>query len=287
MSKKVKYPRKNKRLYAVGEGSLLDLFTKNLIWLGSFCVGLHLEKRCKWNKGRTFRINGGVKEIADAIGYSVRHVYRCLKQLEEVGWFRSVAPEGAGYLQYEIYPFDAKARQARQTTAAPLDASCPLEQLGAGKITSTECAIWHFANVDWQVRLGETLPRSIREWASLTGISARKVWEVLKTSTLFQRASASTYKTVVKVFPFLDEETDVSDRHELSESEIQASHFEVIFRGDTDIAMYCGEQYRQSGIGFEYWKAETQRWIFTVRGIPEAVKAAFGERAVAGLSSVQ
>ena len=280
MSKKVKYPKRKRRLYATGEGSLLALHRHGKIWHGAMLIGLYIEKRAHWDKGRSFKFKG-VAEIAEATGYSTRHVRRCLEQLKAVGWLKQISEPGAESLLFEFYPFGEDARKARQTTAAPLDDSDPLALLESGEISRSECIAWHYANVGWQERLGESIPKSIREWAKQTGISARKLWEIFKQSgsRLFQRMSTKTHATVLKVFPFLDEAKAAEDRRALSEAEIQASYSDVIFTDD-GTARYRGEQYRALGIGFEYWKAETQRWIFTVRDIPEAVKDAFGERAL-------
>ena len=281
MSNQVKYPKKKKRLYATGEGSLLALHQEGKIYHGAMLIGLYIEKRSHWDKGKSFKIHG-VREIAEQTGYSERHVRRCLEQLKDVGWLKQVSEPGAAYLLFEIYPFGEDTRKVRQTTAAPLDASDPLSRLGNGEISRSECIAWHYANVGWQERLGESIPQSLQEWAKQTGISARKLWEIFKQagSRLFQRMSTTTHATVLKVFPFLEETSEPkTDSRALSEAEIQASYSKVIFT-DEGTARYRGEQYRASGIGFEYWKAETQRWIFTVRDIPEAVKEAFGERAL-------
>ena len=283
MSKKVKYPTQKKRLYTVDKGSLLDLHREGTICHGAFLVGQYIEKRSDWDKGRSFKVKG-VAEIAEQTGYSTRHVRRCLKELQEVGWLKQVSEPGAEYLQFEIYPFGEDARKDRQTTAAPLDDTDPLARLGAGEISRSECIAWHYANVGWQERLGESVPQSLRDWAQQTGLSARKLWEVFKESRLFQRLSTKTHATVVKVFPFLEAPSEPkADPRALSDAEIQASYSDVIF-ADDGTARYRGEQYRQSGIGFEYWKAVTQRWIFTLGNIPEAVKTAFGERELKALT---
>lgn len=286
MSKKVKYPKKKRRLYATGKGSLLALHQQGKIYRGAFIVGQYIEKRSHWDVGKSFKFKG-VAEIAEQTGYSTRHVRRCLEQLKEVGWLKQTSEPGAEYLQFEFYPFDGEARKARQTTAAPLDDSDPLARLGADEISRSECIAWHYANVGWQERLGESNPKSIRQWAEQTGISARKLWEIFKQtgSRLFQRISTTTHATVLKVFPFLDEASEPkADPRALSEAEIQASYSDVIFTDD-GTARYRGEQYRQSGIGFEYWKAKTQQWIFSNLLIPEAVKTAFGERELKALTT--
>ena len=206
---------------------------------------------------------------------------RCLEQLKEVGWLKQVSEPGAEYLMFEYYPFGEEARKDRQTTAAPLDDSDPLARLATGEISRSECIAWHYANVGWQERLGESIPRSLREWAQLTGISARKLWEVFKKSRLFQRISTKTHATVLKVFPFLEKGEVKSDPRVLSEDEIQASYSEVIFTDD-GTARYRGEQYRASGAGFEQWVAATgtrfAKWIFISERVPQEVKAAFEGR---------
>ena len=276
-ARKVKYPIQKKRLYTVDAGSLLDLQRRGKLWLGSFLIGQYIEKRCHWDKGRTFRIKGA-KEISQATGYCVRHVYRCIDQLKEVGWLKDVAPAGASYWIFEIYPFGEEARKARQTTAAPLDASDPLALLGEGKISRTACALWHFANIDWQERLGESVPKSLRGWAEDTSLSARAIWEVFKDEScaLFQRISETTHATVVKVFPFLDP-PESTDRRSLSEAAIQASYSEVVFTDD-GVATYRGEQYRRNGEWIEQWRAKDQFWVYSSLGVPEEVKAAFADR---------
>lgn len=283
-SKKVKYPVAKKRLYTVDKGSLLDLHSNGKIWHGSMIIGLYIEKRSHWDKGKSFKIQG-IAEIAEKTRYSTRHVRRCLQQLKDVGWLRQVSEPGAEHLLFEIYPFGEEARKERQTTAAPLDDSDPLGLLGSGEISRSECIAWHYANVGWQERLGESIPRSIREWAKQIGISARKLWEIFKRSgsRLFQRISTKTHATVLKVFPFLDKETEVkADRRELSEDEIQASYSEVIFTEDS-VARYRGEQYRASGSGgFERWFGASMnsfsRWIFVSKRVPPEVIEAFRSR---------
>ena len=275
--RKVKYPIQKKRLYTVDAGSLLDLQRRGKLWLGSFLIGQYIEKRCHWDKGRTFRIKGA-KEISQATGYCVRHVYRCIDQLKEVGWLKDVAPAGASYWIFEIYPFGEEARKVRQTTVAPLDDTDPLVLLASGLISRVECVLWHYGNVGWQERLGETLPRSLRQWAEETGLSARAVWEVFKDSSsrLFEKLSTTTHATVLKVFPFLDP-PEPTDRRSLGETEIQASYSEVVFTDD-GIATYRGEQYRRNGDWIERWVAKTQFWVYSSLGVPEEVKAAFEGR---------
>ena len=274
MTQQVKYPSSKKRLYTIDAGSLLDLHQRGKIWPGSLIVGSYIEKRSHWDKGRSFRIKG-VAEIADATGYSSRHVRRCLEQLKEVGWLKQVSKPGAEYLQFEWYPFDPEARENRQTTSAPLDDSCPIQRLGSGEISRGECLTWHYANIDWQERLGETVPKSLREWAKVIGLSARKLWEVFKHSSLFQRLSTQTHATVLKVFPFLSEEPDApKDRRALSETEIQESYSGVQFT-EEGFARYRGEQYRVKDLGFEKWIPHLQGWIFVSMRVPPEVKAAF------------
>lgn len=204
--KKVRYPVQKKRLYATGEGSLLDLYRRRQISKGSLLIGLYIEKRCNWDKGRTFRFKRGVHEIAEGTGYSTRHVYRCIDELEKVDWMRDVSPEYVEWLQYEISPYDAEERKARETTAAPLDAGVdPLSQLAQGLITRAECIAWHYLNVGWQERLGETVGRSLSKWSEEIGLSARTLWRVFKESDLLERISTKTHSTVLKVFPFVFE----------------------------------------------------------------------------------
>lgn len=281
-SKKVKYPVTKKRLYTVGQDSLLDLHRHGKIWHGSMIIGLYIEKRSHWDKGKSFKIKG-VQEIAEETGYSTRHVRRCLQQLKDVGWLKQVSEPGAEKLQFEIYPFGEEARKARQTTAAPLDDSDPLGLLASGEISRSECIAWHHLNVGWQERLGESIPRSIRQWAKHIGLSARKLWDIFKPSgsRLFQRISTKTHATVLKVFPFLDESEAKVDRRALSEAEIQASYSEVVFT-EPGVARYRGEQYRAKGDGFEKWVAALgtgfARWIFVSERVPPEVIEAFGSR---------
>ena len=281
-SKKVKYPVAKKRLYTVGKGSLLDLHRHGKISHGSLIIGLYIEKRSHWDKGKSFKIKG-ISEIASATGYSTRHVRRCLQQLKDVGWLKQVSEPGAEKLQFEIYPFGEEARKDRQTTAAPLDNSDPLERLASGEISRGECIAWHYTNIGWQERLGESIPRSIRQWAKQIGISARQLWVIFKESRLFQRISTKTHATVLKVFPFLEkaEVATATDRRALSEDEIQASYSEVVIT-EEGVARYRGEQYRASGGGFEKWFGASmnsfRKWIFVSERVPPEVKAAFEGR---------
>ena len=282
--KKVKYPVSKKRLYATGDQSLLDLHRRGKIWKGALLVGLYIEKRCHWDKGRSFKIKG-IQEIADAIKYSPRHVRRCIDQLKAVGWMRQTSPEGAEYLIFEIAPFGEEARKDRETTAAPLDGSDPLVLLGKGEISRAECVAWHYLNVGWQERLGQTLPQSLSALSDLIGLSARTLWEVFKdeSSRLFHRLSTTTHATVLKVFPFFLNLEPVEDPNAMSESEVQASYSEVIFKSET--AHYHGEQYRSKGNGYVHYSLESSKWIYVGTRVPDEVKEAFGDRRLAELAT--
>ncbi len=275
---KAKYPVSKKRMYATGKDSLLDLHRRRKITKGSLIIGLWIEKRCNWDKGRTFRFKRGVHDMAEGTGYSTRHVRRCIDQLKEVGWMRDVSPDYAEWLQFEIYPFGEEARKDRETTAAPLDESDPLWKLGKGLITRAECIAWHYLNVGWQERLGETVNRSLSKWSEEIGLSARTLWSTFKSSDLFQRISTTTRSTVLTVFPFLPT-SEPTDQQGLSETEIQASYSEVIFDGH--IARYNGEQYVSSGIGYKHYDVDRRQWIFVATRVPVEVKEAFGDREIA------
>lgn len=281
---RVKYPVSKKRIYSHGEKSLLDLHRRGKIWKGALLVGLYIEKRSHWDKGRSFRIKG-IQEIADAIKYSPRHVRRCIDQLKAVGWMQQTSPEGAEYLIFEIYPFGEEARKDRETTAAPLDGSDPLVLLGKGEISRAECVAWHYVNVGWQERLGQTLPQSLSALSDLIGLSARTLWEVFKdeSSRLFHRISTTTHATVLKVFPFFFNIEPPEDPNAMSESEIQASYSEVIFKGD--IAHYHGEKYLSSGLGYEHYASDHRKWIYVGTRVPDEVKEAFGDRQLAALAT--
>ncbi|MXZ00194.1 hypothetical protein F4Y93_05925 [Candidatus Poribacteria bacterium] len=282
---KVRYPVRKKRLYATGKDSLLDLHRRGKIMKGSLIIGLYIEKRSHWDKGRTFRFKRGVHEISEGTGYSTRHVYRCIDELKSVGWMRDVSPDYVEWLQFEIAPFGAEARAVRETTAAPLDTAVdPLSKLAAGLISRAECIAWHYVNVDWQERLGETIGRSLRGWSEEIGLSARTLWSVFKESDLLARLSTTTHQTVLKVFPFLPNPGKSEFLEEnLSESEIQSSYSEVVFKGET--AHYRGEEYRSKDTGYEKYDVKRKKWFYISTRVPAEVKDAFGERMLAALAT--
>ena len=152
------------------EGSALDKFARSEISLSAVMLQVYIERHANFDTGISHRL--AVTDIAAALRFSARTIYRLRNELRDAGLLRFET--GTTATRYHCFPFAREARILENRSWMPAKEG-PLELLREGRIGANEVLVYLHSIRNHHLTAG-LQDRGVRAVAKLTGLCKSVVW---------------------------------------------------------------------------------------------------------------